>query len=364
MGLLRFLLSICVVTSHCGSFFNFPMMTGDVAVQIFYIISGFYMSIILNEKYNVKRNSYKLFITNRLLRLYPVYIIVLLLTIVLFWVGSVKSNGLYHGKLDLYFQTDLSMSALLTLIFTNIFIVGQDILMFLGLNLESGNLFFTSNFHKHDPQLHTFLFIPQAWTLSVEIFFYAVAPFLITKGIRKVIIFILISLIIRFFIVYGLGFNNDPWGNRFFPNELLFFLLGYLSYYIQSNFNLRFKNPIYILVIFISLVFSILFYQSIPDFYLKYNPFGIKQTLFILFFTVALPILFNYTKNNRFDRFIGDLSYPIYISHMLIFMSIGMYGYKSSGLVIFVTIIFSIILNTTIINKFENYRQRRFVRSE
>jgi peptidoglycan/LPS O-acetylase OafA/YrhL len=81
MGLLRFILAIGVVFSHTGMAWGFTTLGGSIAVQAFYIISGFYIALILNEKYIDQNNSYKLFITNRFLRIYPIYWLVLLLTV-------------------------------------------------------------------------------------------------------------------------------------------------------------------------------------------------------------------------------------------------------------------------------------------
>ncbi len=72
MGILRILLAISVVLAHSSSIFGFSLVGGQIAVQAFYIISGFYMALILNEKYIGANNSYKLFISNRFLRLYQI----------------------------------------------------------------------------------------------------------------------------------------------------------------------------------------------------------------------------------------------------------------------------------------------------
>src|SRR6185437_11934638 len=73
MGLIRLLLALAVVATHCGPIFGCNLVGGQIAVQSFFIISGFYMSVILNEKYVGVNNSYRLFITNRFMRLYPIY---------------------------------------------------------------------------------------------------------------------------------------------------------------------------------------------------------------------------------------------------------------------------------------------------
>jgi peptidoglycan/LPS O-acetylase OafA/YrhL len=81
MGLLRFLLAVSVILNHAGLLYGFGFVGGSTAVEAFFIISGFYITLILNEKYIKANNSYKLFITNRFLRLYPFYWIVLILSL-------------------------------------------------------------------------------------------------------------------------------------------------------------------------------------------------------------------------------------------------------------------------------------------
>ncbi|WP_165226370.1 hypothetical protein [Aquisphaera insulae] len=43
-------------------------------------------------------------------------------------------------------------------------------------------------------------------------------------------------------------------------------------------------------------------------------------------FPVALPFLFAYTKRNRIDRRIGELSYPVYLVHWLVIDLLRMSG--------------------------------------
>src|SRR5687767_10319648 len=101
MGIIRFLLAASVVLAHAGPISGFTLVDSDVAVKAFYIISGFYMALILNEKYIDSNNSYSLFITNRFLRIYPLYWIVLLLTI-LFSIILVDSNHSNLSQLSNY----------------------------------------------------------------------------------------------------------------------------------------------------------------------------------------------------------------------------------------------------------------------
>ena len=118
MGLIRFLLASMVVLFHTSSIFGYHPMTGNVAVQCFYIISGFYMTLILNEKYT-GRKSNTLFYTNRALKIYPIYFTVLIMLIV--WSVFVFKKG-YPGTLSFYSSYwPLPVSTLLYLVFVNVF---------------------------------------------------------------------------------------------------------------------------------------------------------------------------------------------------------------------------------------------------
>ncbi len=52
MGLLRIILAISVLISNSTPNFGLKFIGGVMAVETFFIISGFYMSLILNEKYS------------------------------------------------------------------------------------------------------------------------------------------------------------------------------------------------------------------------------------------------------------------------------------------------------------------------
>lgn len=76
MGLFRLVLAFCVVLAH-GLNLPIPAARADVAVQTFYIVSGFYMALVLTEKYR----DFSTYFFNRLLRIYPAYFLVALATV-------------------------------------------------------------------------------------------------------------------------------------------------------------------------------------------------------------------------------------------------------------------------------------------
>jgi peptidoglycan/LPS O-acetylase OafA/YrhL len=80
MGSLRLILALSVFLAHTGSLFGVFLVGPSVAVQSFFLISGFYMALVLNEKYKGS-GSYYLFITNRLLRLLPYWVVLSVLAL-------------------------------------------------------------------------------------------------------------------------------------------------------------------------------------------------------------------------------------------------------------------------------------------
>ncbi|MBK8805448.1 MAG: acyltransferase [Bacteroidales bacterium] len=362
MGTLRFLLALSVIVNHSGALLFFDIIGGKTAVQTFYIISGFYMSLILNEKYVGINNSYKLFITNRFIRLFPTYWVILLCTIISAIGVMFITNFESIPKFDKYIENNMSILSLAYMIFTNIFIFGQDIVMFLGLNTETGSLFFTEKFAMTNPPLHTFLMIPQAWTVGLELTFYLIAPFMLKKGIKNVLILITLVFTLRMFLYNYFDFSFDPWTFRFLPTELIFFLFGYLSYYFYTKIRTKEFSKSSKLIVYIAMIIFTLFYNAIPEINIPYFPFKLKESLYFAFIVSSIPILFIFLKKTKWDIVVGELSYPIYLSHMLIIMvchGLPFSFLQSSIMITIITVIFSFGINYFIENPIDKYRQKR-----
>ena len=362
MGILRVLLALSVLASHVGPICGLHLVPGQIPVQSFCIISGFYMSLILNEKYIGNNSSFKLFITNRLLRLYPLYTAVLFITFITNFLIAVSSNYQTFPVIENYISANTSISSYLFLILTNIVIVGQDVVMFLGINANTGNLFFTTDFWSTSPMLWTFLVVPQAWTLASEITFYLVAPIILRRSLKIVLLIIFISLSIRFFIYYYLSLKGDPWTYRFFPTEIFFFLLGYLSYRIYVLLktypvSITFKR----LTLAVVVIYTVM-YSFIPSSSSLILQFYWRDIFYFLLLVFTIPILFTYFKDSKMDTKIADLSYSIYLLHILISRICYLLPYsilKSPLCVAFVTILFSLLLNVCVSVPIEKYRQKR-----
>jgi peptidoglycan/LPS O-acetylase OafA/YrhL len=369
MGLLRLLLALSVVANHCGPILGENLVGGQIAVQSFYIISGFYMSLILNEKYIGANGSYKLFISNRFIRLYPIYWTVLIVTLLDFGMTAIITRGHSLPKFDTYLSVHTNFFSLGYLILTNLIIFGQDLVMFMGIDPETGRFFFTSDFTQTHPPLHSFLFIPQAWTLGLELMFYLVAPFIVRKGFKVVVPIIIISFGLRLFLYNFFHLQNDPWTYRFFPTEIMFFLLGYLAYrmylFLKSRpIPKRFSQ----LVLFLCIAFTLV-YPFLPPIKVPYFPFTLKESFYLAAITLSIPVLFNFLKKNRFDSAIGELSYPVYICHIIVLLVCGSVAglmpaisfiNTGNGIAV-LTLVFAYLLNVIVAQPIEKYRQSRVV---
>ena len=107
------------------------------------------------------------------------------------------------------------------------------------------------------------------------------------------------------------------------------------------------------------------FYQVIP------NPVVGKYLYFSLLF-VAMPYLFHLTRRNKIDRYLGDLSYPIYINHRLVIWLVilifeGSPGLKvlphqtlwGAGIIAVVAILFAVLILKYVIDPIDIIRQKR-----
>ena len=360
MGILRVLLAIAVILSHCGAMPVIRPVSGSVAVEAFFIISGFYMSLILQEKYTP--TNFRLFISNRLLRLFPVYWVVLLACCVFCFLIRSISGGQNFPIFEQYLSVPFNGGTFLYLLFVNLFILGQDMGMFLGINPASGELFFTSNFWQTSPPLYTFFLIPQAWSLGLEILFYLLAPWFVRQKTRWLGVWILLSLGLRLYLYHGLGLEHDPWTYRFFPTELVFFLAGCFSYRLYRRIRIRnIPRGVY-RVILVFILMATGFYGYLPSYPGGLLPFSWNETIYFLSVAVSIPFVFHYLKNSKIDNRIGQLSYPMYISHLLV--AAGMYALpfpfvKQSWVIVTGTAIVAYLLDIFIARPLEKYRQGR-----
>ena len=324
MGIFRLTLAFCVVLGH-GLNLPIPAATADVAVQTFYIVSGFYMALVLTERYHSLRS----FFGNRVLRLYPAYAVVAIITLahaLLRW-GIGRSSNL-PGLLS--YETHfapLDLPAKAYLLLTNTLLFGQDVAMFLKISGDGGSFDWTTNFLNSNPRVETFLLVPQSWSLSIELGFYLFAPWLVRRSTRALLSIFAATIALRIALA-SQGLNFDPWTYRFFPAELGSFVLGILLYRSMPH---RHTSVATQRIALIGAIVSTLLLATLPQIW-------ITRVVFYGYVAWALPLMFQLTRNNAVDRYLGELSYPVYLVHLLA-ISIALYsGWSGARLAVLIIV--------------------------
>lgn len=292
MGPLRLFFAFSVLFSHAGASTGLLFPPPDTAVYCFFIMSGFYISLGLNERYT-SPNSNRAFYIGRLIRLWPTYIISLLILV---------PTGVFMQTLQ--FMLGLPEAMRVLAIFSNCTMFGIDLLG--HISAVNGHVVFSE--FGIDPKHNgvNYIFNMPAWSLSIELVFYALAPFVVRSFWRSLVFF---AIGLTFFLY--LKYFNTTLSGRFrvdlyFPYAMFYFGLGMLGYWLHRLY------PISHLVNLKHYLFpSVAIIASM-------NSSLITSISYVALALVARP-LFDATKNNKIDKFMGDLSYPIYILHIPIF---------------------------------------------
>lgn len=292
IGLIRILLASAVMLAHIPAN-KLLFIDGQVAVLGFFIISGFYMNLVTTEKYQSNRSG---FLFNRVLRLYPAYFIALALSILFAFF-----NHTNHIFLKPEFAGEMSFAELMWYRITNLIILGQDITS----NLSPK---FFHNAYNHP--------VSPAWTLASELIFYFVISLLPHRRWMRISLMIAIALASLWVRTHWLNTNSYP------ISTIGFFMVGALSYYLYDYIRAYSGLLLWAVGIILMIVVSA-FICFMPTMIDK------NQTIFFTVICLLSPFIFLVTKDSIIDRFIGELSYPVYIIHMVIVIgiSLGSFSY-------------------------------------
>jgi peptidoglycan/LPS O-acetylase OafA/YrhL len=352
MGLVRTLLALTVILSHTIGHY---LVGGQLAVELFFIISGFLMSYILveDQRYTSKLDFY----LSRAFRIYPVYWVVAATKLAMWvFVCYTADNRFFF---DLYRNLDpLGAGAL---VLSNLFIFGQDWIMFTG--VQGGEFQFLAVPSSTELPVRNGLLVPPAWSLGVELSFYIVAPWLLRRQSWLLGVMLASAAIELALLARGLG-HTDPWAVCFFPADIVYFLAGALSH--------QKLRPLYqalpaarlatlsrwgtVLILAFCAVFSFL-----PG-------LGLKTVLMMAVFIVCLPLLFEFQRHFPLDSAIGNLSYPLYICHNMLLAPAKSLTLKLTGgrddalittlIVLIASVLLSLFLERVVADRVDHYRRR------
>jgi len=331
LGLFRFVLALNVMIYHIV---EIPSI-GQFAVYSFFILSGFLMTTIMNDKYGHSIIGFKKYAINRFLRLYPLYWLLSLLLLIMLYVTSSQFASLYHHELGIPSGVSNILSNL-TLIYPAFYPI------------------------EETPRL-----APASWALTIELFYYLLIGLGISKTRKRTFAWFGLSIVMT--IVWNVYHQTISLNYGNFLTASVPFSLGALLYYYQASvFNSLKKLPLFNLFIgslFIgnlALVSSSKFFAA--EQWWKFDLIG--SYLNLILSALVIIVLFNFKPQAQFknvDKYFGDLSYPIYLLHWGVacfiswcFFSEPIKGISWNGLEVFSLSLFLTIVISTLINMLAN----------
>jgi peptidoglycan/LPS O-acetylase OafA/YrhL len=305
MGVFRIILALSVFAAHAYEAFSGGVPLDDWkslvsrnglhifiwsghAVFAFFILSGFYMAMVICQKYSKLTDGTRRFYFNRALRLYPTNWVILVAYILFYIASHTPSFLTFHGG-PRPWLTPLAF-------FCNFFFLGTEIIPF-------------------GAKTNWYYVIGPIWSLSIEAYFYLLAPFIVRRSLGFIFCLATISAALRLTLCH-FGIATVPWRYFFFPSDLVFFLMGVLAYRLYEHVK---KSPwtkpagIAASCLLLGLIVCKPFWNTAG------NLDRWQSWAFFLAVALCAPFLFSLTKDNRIDNFVGQLSYPVYLGHMLVF---------------------------------------------
>ncbi|WLE95559.1 MAG: acyltransferase [Candidatus Electrothrix communis] len=309
-GYYRFFLACLVLMSHLGV--SLQGFNGGVAAVIsFYMLSGFVVCKLLTSVFSSNNKLvYFRFLYERALRIFPQYFFIMGATIV-FLLGT------NFGK---------PVFTVITVV-SNIFIIPLNYSMLLD------------NSILQDPK---WWLVPPAWSLGVELQAYLLLPFVVYLKPVKIVLGVL-SLCI--FILASFGqLHTHFFGYRLLPGIFFIFIIGTSIY--KNNLGdgkEDFFDKFFSKVVYAILVAMVIILGAKGMLLVQF----VRET--ILGVLIGMPIviyLSNSTIKIPFNRFIGDLSYGLFLSHFLAKWMVAHYSLadRSISLFLYLLTVFALSL--------------------
>ncbi|AEE50750.1 acyltransferase family protein [Haliscomenobacter hydrossis] len=277
-GGFRLLLSLTVVCYHITSF----VFIGHFAVYSFFILSGFWVSKMFQEKYLPQQNPVRTYLISRFLRIYPLYLFLLLLALPV----------LYYEDAGFFQQESIWDYSLFWL--TNLGLLGQ-------------HLFGQS------------ILVP-AWSLDLEVQFYVLLPllFYVLKQ-KKHFVYLFIVSSVAALLIYWF---EVPFLNRTVLYFLPFFLLGILMYLFDWKFSQSVVRLSWLITLGIVLLHYVFPANTVQDKNSLYN-----EWLNCVLAVSIIPFIAHNVKqkSDAIDQTLGSLSYTVYLFHWVLIWPYGDY---------------------------------------
>lgn len=339
IGLLRLLLSISVLVRHTGPILGITLVGGSQAVGTFFIISGFFIALVLDARYH----NYKDFLISRYLRLFPIYALTLAIIAFVFFGSFMLMGNAY--RLTPWIHHNANISSIIILILANISMIGQDIILLTGWN--DGNLYFAGNVIAGGPSF--WILIRPAWCISIELVFYVLAPLIIRA--RTSVLFVILTLILAIRFYAPLSEDMDYYFSLCMMPWFIAGVLSYRAYKIIKDMRIERWE---LNLVSIAIIAFVIFYHkldSVTGPTLRMN--------YYLIIIAALPLLA--MNAHVWDKWLSDLSYAVFLNHMFVSDILTCYVPKEHlGIVVALVSIILACLLVKIVAPFEKSRIARY----
>jgi len=274
-GLTRFVLALFVIMFHLSR----SIFLGEFAVFSFFILSGYWISVMYEKKYLLKENTLKVFYVSRFWRILPVFYAVTIFAILINFlchipvIGEVQKLG-FGQKCLLYFS--------------NVFLFGYNFLRYR-------------------------ILVP-AWSLDIEMQFYLIFPFLYfltRKSVTRLTLVLGITVV-----SYGalLVLFEGHYHNKTLLSYLFLFIAGMYSYQTKVKFNnlVQYSSLLlFLIIVAVNMVVPSMRNLSRDSNTQYYHILSLVLTI------AAYPMVINsvHKPSDNKDRILGDLSFLVYLIH-------------------------------------------------
>ena len=312
------------------------------------MLSGFYMALVLDRAYSSDAAGVRSFYVSRYVRLAPTYWVILFTTLA----GAIAIHRTFYLPWQdlIRLLHALTTPSRIVLGLTNLLLLGQDAVTFLAINPVTGRLYWTAHFAAEARPAYQLLLVPQAWSLGLELLFYLVAPFLLRRRTRVLWGVFVLSAALRA-VLLASGLTEDPWTYRFFPTEVGVFVAGALAYRAYDRGRCARSAPGQF-AIFAGVLALLLLYAFIPF------PDAARRLGTVAVLAACLPSIFALTRASRWDTLIGRLSYPVYLSHLMLIGVARLAGAWSRPVLLLLTILVSLVLVRFVEDPVDRWRAR------
>ena len=268
LGTYRYILSLLVLISHLWQ----DMIHGPAAYAVygFYVLSGFLMTLILNEKYGFKASGIARYLKNRALRIYPVYWLACAFGLIVYTFAL--SNGINASSLNPAAR------------------IPEDTVDFI-LNIALNPI--------SNPEGRL---VSVSHALGIELGAYILILFF-GRNTSASFTMAICSLIA----ICAEGFSSLSFVSRYngFMTSMLPFATGALLYHYKDNLKFACSPK---LSLFAWIINGVVWLWN--------DQYPWTVGLYVsIFFSAWVTLSLYQAQTTRLDKFLGDLSYPVYLLH-------------------------------------------------